>query len=57
MISHAKNLQIDELEHFILLYCTFAHSTTPIPMQGAGVPIGPVPKEVFDRYLQRLQNR
>jgi hypothetical protein len=47
----------NELANFVPPYCTFAHSTPPIPPRGTIAPIVPISDEMFDRYLQRWQNR
>jgi hypothetical protein len=47
----------NELANFVPPYCTFAHSTPPIPPISTIAPISPISDEMFDRYLQRWQNR
>ena len=55
--SLANFRRTNELENFVPPYSTHAYSTPHVPPRSALVPIGPITDEMFDRYVQRWQNR
>ena len=57
-ISSVANFpRTDELNNFVPSYSAHAYNAPPVPPRGAMPPIGPITHEMFDRYVQRLQNR
>ena len=57
ILGSANFRRTNELENFVPPYSTYAYSTPPIPPKGDMAPIGPISDEMFDRYVQRWQNR